>query len=144
MVSISQMTIFWITFDQYIFRDMTFSHRLIRLNSLQISCRKLTAWQGTLVRYRYITPLFSPHIRLPSFSSHIMIWEADGGGHTEQKYRATAWASYQIRKIAGCTCAGDAGNIFPAADFKGNHQLAIPAWITARASCTCRDACRDR
>ena len=24
------------------------------------------------------------------------------------------WASYQIRKIAGCACAGNAGNIFPA------------------------------
>ena len=26
--------------------------------------------------------------------------------------RAT-WASYQIRKIAGCACAGNAGNVFP-------------------------------
>ena len=26
------------------------------------------------------------------------------------------WASYQIRKIAGCTCAGNAGNVFPATD----------------------------
>ena len=24
------------------------------------------------------------------------------------------WASYQIRKIAGCVCAGNAGNVFPA------------------------------
>ena len=24
-----------------------------------------------------------------------------------------AWASYQIRKIAGCACAGNAGNVFP-------------------------------
>ena len=23
------------------------------------------------------------------------------------------WASYQIRKIAGCACAGNAGNVFP-------------------------------
>ena len=44
------------------------------------------------------------------------------------------WASYQIRKIAGCTCAGDVGNVFPAIDFKGNRLLAIPAYITARAS----------
>ena len=54
------------------------------------------------------------------------------------------WASCQIRKIAGCACAGNAGNVSPAADFKGNSQLAIPACITARASRTCRDACRDR
>ena len=30
------------------------------------------------------------------------------------------WASCQIRKIAVCTCAGNAGNVFPATDFKGN------------------------
>ena len=56
----------------------------------------------------------------------------------------TSWALYQIRKIAGCVCAGNAGNVFPATDFKGNRQFAIPACITARASRTCRDACRNR
>ena len=30
------------------------------------------------------------------------------------------WASYQIRKIADCAYAGNAGNVFPATDFKGN------------------------
>ena len=53
------------------------------------------------------------------------------------------WASYQIRKIAGCACAGNAGNGFSVTDFKGNPLLAIPACIMARASCTFRDACRD-
>ena len=43
------------------------------------------------------------------------------------------WVSYQIRKIAGCACAGNAGNVFSATDFKGNRELAIPARITARA-----------
>ena len=51
----------------------------------------------------------------------------------------TSWASCQIRKIAGCACAGNAGNVFP--HYRG---LAIPTCITARASRTCRDACRDR
>ena len=55
-----------------------------------------------------------------------------------------AWASYQIHNIAGCACAGNAGNLFPATDFKGNCSLAIPTCITARAWRTCRDACRDR
>ena len=54
------------------------------------------------------------------------------------------WASCQIRKSVGCACAGNVENVFPATDFKGNHKLAIPACITARASHTCRDACRDR
>ena len=59
--------------------------------------------------------------------------------------RAPPWASYQIRKIAGWTCAGNAGDVFPTTDFKGNRLLAIPACFTARALYrTCRDACRDR
>ena len=53
------------------------------------------------------------------------------------------WASYQIRKITVCACAGNAGNDFPATDFKGNRYLAIPACITARASRTYCDAFRD-
>ena len=36
------------------------------------------------------------------------------------------WASYQIRKIAGCACAGDAGNVFPATYFKGNPLVSDP------------------
>ena len=32
---------------------------------------------------------------------------------------------------------------FPAVEFKGNRELAIPACISARAWRTCRDACRD-
>ena len=34
-----------------------------------------------------------------------------------------AWASYQIRKIADCACARNAGNVFPATDFKGNRYI---------------------
>ena len=54
------------------------------------------------------------------------------------------WASCQIGKLAGCACAGNAGNVFPPPTWKETHQLAIPVCITARASRTCRDACRDR
>ena len=43
-------------------------------------------------------------------------------------------ASYQLRNIVGCACAGNAGNVLPATDLKGNRKLAIPACITARAS----------
>ena len=31
---------------------------------------------------------------------------------TGTKYEMIAWASYQIRNIAGCACAGNAGNVF--------------------------------
>ena len=43
------------------------------------------------------------------------------------------WASYQISKMADYACAGNAGNVFPATDLKGNRLLAIPACIMARA-----------
>ena len=38
---------------------------------------------------------------------------------------------------------GMPGTTSPPTDFKGNRELAIPTCITARASRTCRDACRD-
>ena len=48
------------------------------------------------------------------------------------------WTSYQIRNIVGCcTCTGNAGSVYPPS------QLPIPTYITARAWCTCRDACRN-
>ena len=48
-------------------------------------------------------------------------------------WNLTAWTSCQIRKIASCTCAGNAGNVFPTTDFKGDRKLATPACIEARA-----------
>ena len=43
-------------------------------------------------------------------------------GHSTHLYWIRhQWASYQIRKITGCACAGNAGNVFPATDFKGNR-----------------------
>ena len=53
--------------------------------------------------------------------------------------RLAQWTSYQICKIAGCASAGNAGNVFPAIDFKGNCQLAISACITAHAGSLTRD-----
>ena len=31
------------------------------------------------------------------------------------------WASCKIRKIAGCACAANAGNVLPASDYSGNR-----------------------
>ena len=33
----------------------------------------------------------------------------------------TLWSSYQIRKLAGYACTGNAGKVFPVTDFKGNR-----------------------
>ena len=40
--------------------------------------------------------------------------------------RKTAWASYQIRKIAGCACAGNAGNVFPRRRFQRKPIFSDP------------------
>ena len=37
-----------------------------------------------------------------------------------------AWASYQIRKIAGCTCAENAGNVFPHRRFRRKPLVSDP------------------
>ena len=36
------------------------------------------------------------------------------------------WASYQIRKIAGCACAGNAGNVFPRRRFQRKQLVSDP------------------
>ena len=36
------------------------------------------------------------------------------------------WASYQIRKIAGCACAGNAGNVFPRRRFQMKPLFSDP------------------
>ena len=41
-------------------------------------------------------------------------------------FETIPWASYQIPKIAGCACAGNARDVFPV-----NRGLAIPTCITA-------------
>ena len=56
------------------------------------------------------------------------------------------WASYQICKIAGCACAGNAGNISlsPRVSDPGIHHGTCVAAIWEEANWrTCRDACRD-
>ena len=37
-----------------------------------------------------------------------------------------SWASYQIRKIAGCACAGNAGNVFPCRRFQRKPLVSDP------------------
>ena len=87
---------------------------------------------------RHIEADTSGHHFANDFFNNIFVGETEGHQWFWQ------WASYQIRKIVGCACTGNAGSVFPATDFKGDRQLVIPACITARASRTCRDACRHR
>ena len=39
---------------------------------------------------------------------------------------ACPWASYQIRKIAGCACTGNAGNVFPRRRFQRKPLVSDP------------------
>ena len=41
-------------------------------------------------------------------------------------YGVIPWASYQIRKIAGCACAGNAGNVFPDTEFRRKPLVSDP------------------
>ena len=40
--------------------------------------------------------------------------------------RHSTWASYQIRKIAGCACAGNVGIVFPHPRFQGKPLVSDP------------------
>ena len=41
-------------------------------------------------------------------------------------FDGVAWASYQIRKFAGCACAGNAGNVFPCRRFQRKPLVSDP------------------
>ena len=43
-----------------------------------------------------------------------------------ENWSGRAWASYQIRKIAGCVCAGNAGNVFPRRRFQRKLLVSDP------------------
>ena len=49
-----------------------------------------------------------------------------GTRHTLSIWSSGPWASYQIRKIAGCACAGNAGNVFPAHRLQGKPVVSDP------------------
>ena len=67
---------------------------------------------------RFTVPMFpGPDVYRPipqtsvlygTFPRLISLYPGDGEGIPW----VSAWASYQIRKIAGCTCAGNAGKVF--------------------------------
>ena len=53
------------------------------------------------------------------------------------------WPLTRYAKLRVAHAPGMPGTFSPDAEFKGKRGLAIPACITARASRTCRVACRD-
>ena len=55
-------------------------------------------------RYQQRLPVAFPTVKFVRLGVH---------DQSAPNWGAQPWASYQIRKIAGCACAGNAGNVFP-------------------------------
>ena len=72
-------------------------------------------------------------------STCLYIWLVHSEGRHNQ-LTLPPWASSQIRKIAGCACAGNTGNVFPHRQLKRKPLVSDPVMHHG----TCRDACRDR
>ena len=53
-------------------------------------------------------------------------WGPPGSCRPQMGPMLTPWASYQIRKIAGCACAGNAGNVFPRRRFQRKPVVSDP------------------
>ena len=53
------------------------------------------------------------------YSTHLIVSPCN-------RYTIIPWASYQIRKIAGCACAGNVGNVFPRRRFQRKPLVSDP------------------
>ena len=99
-------------------------------------CNDVSHWLGASLESALDTPSFmSIHLRIecidkknfvhPNFKYATATRWGWGGTRTVvpamSAKRYAPWTSYQMRKIAGCACTGNAGNVFPATDFKGNR-----------------------
>ena len=94
--------------------------------------RKMFLFDGATMLLTILSPVGGIKDSSGQFIAHLVVMIGDL--HLAVHMYVSPWASFQIRKIAGCACTGNAGNVFPTTDFKRNRHLAIPACITARAS----------
>ena len=65
------------------------------------------------------------NIRTSSYYEY-QIWNVIRCMYKYYHVRVHVWASYQIRKIAGCACAGNAGNVFPRHRFQRKLLVSDP------------------
>ena len=56
----------------------------------------------------------------------IYCWPLDHTQDGSVMWKEFPWASYQIRKIAGCACAGNAGNVSPRRRFQRKPLVSDP------------------
>ena len=66
-----------------------------------------------------------------SFWSAVWVWNLVTPAH-QWFGGVISWASYQIRKIAGCACAGNAGNVFPPPTSKETARAVMHVGIANR------------
>ena len=91
-------------------RNAFWNHR--KFDCFSKACSSLQQWNKTL------TLLINGPLWRESKSIPVKRGQGRKGPDSPHKEPVT-WASYQIRQIAVCACAGNAGNVFPATDFKG-------------------------
>ena len=56
----------------------------------------------------------------------IKYWDSALPVGADRSWCMPPWASYQIRKIAGCACAGNAGKVFPRRRFQRKPLVSDP------------------
>ena len=104
------------------------------MHTLVASCCHATLYNSILNWWKWHTHVLSITICMILINHHYYSM-GFGLGHYGPLTR------YVTLRVAHAP--GMPGTFSPTADVKGNRKLAIPACITARASHTCHDACRD-
>ena len=110
---------------------LVYGSRVLITKQLNTKCRTNTMCITTIVRdygpfYKHG---FTPFIAW--ISNYIRHKLRDGFTHPFSSFSGGAievweWASYQIRKIVGCACAGNAGNVSPRPQFQRKPLVSDP------------------
>ena len=104
----------------------------LTLNENPLICDKALCWIRMWPWMRNSTiPSDKPTCAGPVPIAGIKVMDVDPtlmecfGGEFVHSTQLQSWASSQIRKISGCPCAGNAGNVSPTTDFKVRHARAL-------------------
>ena len=82
------------------------------------------SWDGDHLKYDIFSPFPTLSWRPSGLCERLLNVRNGSDFHLSREpiLKITSqWAFYQIHKTAGCACAGNAGNVFPATEFKGNR-----------------------
>ena len=84
---------------------------------------------ASFIRVRFFSTVH--RLYMASALTRYFVKDADAEADADQCKRTLirlvqSWASYQIRKIAGCACAGNSGNVFPRRRFQRKPLVSNP------------------